>query len=70
LVDEDKRPFYKKFQDSDSPLNKILIKVDRETVDLSMLSSIVSSAESFEMNRVYLKRDDTEGLTVVNGILN
>jgi HD superfamily phosphohydrolase len=61
LIDEDKRPFYKKFQDSDSPLNKILIKTDRGIVDLSMLSSIVSSAESFEMNRVYLKKDDTEG---------
>jgi HD superfamily phosphohydrolase len=70
LIDEYKRPLYNKFQDSDSPLNKILIRTGKGVEDMATLSSIVSGADSFEINRVYLSRDDNDGLAGVDRLLS
>jgi uncharacterized protein len=69
LIDEYRRPLYNRFQDSDSPLNKILIRTERGVQDMATLSSVVSSGDSFEINRVYLSRDDSEGLATVDRLL-
>jgi HD superfamily phosphohydrolase len=57
LLDEYRRSLYNKVQDSDSPLNKILVKTERGPEDMATLSSVVSNADSFELNRVYVDKD-------------
>ena len=69
LVDQSRRTPYKKFQDSKTPLNQILIKHgEGRFEDMAHLSSVVSSAETFEICRVYYNADDTEGQSMVKNI--
>ncbi|MDQ0395906.1 HD superfamily phosphohydrolase [Labrys monachus] len=69
LIDEYRRSPYKKFQDSQTPLNQILIRHAGVIEDMAHLSSVVSGAESFEVNRAYVSEDDTEGRTMIASII-
>lgn len=69
LVDQYKRSPYKKFQDSQTPLNQILIRRLDSIEDMAHLSSVVSGADSFEVNRVYIDDDDTEARMMITKIL-
>ena len=69
LIDEYRRSPYKKFQDSQTPLNQILIRQERGIEDMAHLSSVVSSAESYEINRVYHCEDDIEGRSAIENLL-
>jgi uncharacterized protein len=66
LVDKTTRTPYKKFQDSKTPLNQILIRQGEERFeDMAHLSSVVASAEKFEVFRVYYDADDTDGEAMI-----
>lgn len=69
LIDESSRPLYKRFQDSQTHLNQILIKQGDAILDMAHLSSVVSATSSFEINRVYLSEDDTEGRSAIESLL-
>ncbi len=70
LVDEARRNPYKRFQDSKTPLNQIMIKQgENQIADMANLSPVVSSAETFEIYRVYHNADDTEGQRMVENIM-
>lgn len=69
-LDEYRRSPYKKFQDSQTPLNQILIRQSETIEDMAHLSSVVSSAESFEINRIYLSEDDKDGHAAISKILS
>lgn len=66
LIDEDRRTPYKRFQDSKTQLNQILIKQgDEQTVDMATLSPVVSSASAFEICRAYYFEGDEQGKSVI-----
>ena len=70
FVDEDRRAPYKKFQESKSLLNQILIKHGEEHfVDMARLSPVVASAETFVVCRAYHDEDDTEGQSMIENII-
>lgn len=70
LVDEAKRTPYKKFQDSQSPLNQILIKHGEDRfVDMASLSPVVASAQTFEVCRAYCDADDSDARSVIQNII-
>jgi uncharacterized protein len=69
FVDQGRREPYKKFQDSQSLLNQILIKSGNEYIDMAELSPVVASAETFEVCRLYTDEDDTEAKGVVENIM-
>ena len=70
LVDEARRTPYKKFQDSRTPLNQIRIRYgENRYEDMAHLSAVVSSAETYEIYRVYYNTDDTEGRTMIENIM-
>ncbi|QIG51452.1 HD domain-containing protein [Nordella sp. HKS 07] len=70
LIDEYRRSPYKKFQDSQTPLNQILIRKGNEIEDMAHLSSVVFGAESFEISRVYVSEDDSEGKSMILQIID
>ncbi len=66
FVDDSKRNPYKRFQDSQSMLNQILIRQgDDKYEDMAHLSSVVSSAEIFEVCRAYYFKDDNKGKNMI-----
>jgi len=65
FVDQARRDPYKKFQDSQSLLNQILIRSGDRCVDMTELSPVVASAERFEVCRVYISAGDTEARSVL-----
>jgi len=65
FIDRDRRTPYKKFQDSQSLLNQILIRQGTEYVDMAELSPVVAGAESFEVCRVYIGEGDNTARKVV-----
>ena len=66
LVDEGRRNPYKKIKESETPLNQIRIKLGKDgSEDMANLSPVVSSAQTYEICRVYCIEDDTEGRSVV-----
>lgn len=70
FVDETRRTPYKKFQESRTPLNQILIKHgENHFEDMANVSRVVESAETFEVCRVYCEMDDEEGRTMVERII-
>lgn len=69
FIDQDRRTPYKKFQDSQSLLNQILIRSGAGYVDMAEISSVVASAETFEVCRVYLDGGDTEAKSMVENII-
>jgi HD superfamily phosphohydrolase len=69
FIDQDRRTPYKKFQDSQSLLNQILIRSGTEYVDMAEFSPVVASAETFEVCRVYITEGDTEARHVLGNIM-
>lgn len=69
LVDQTRREPYKKFQESQTLLNQILIRLGRDPVDMAEISPVVASAETFDVCRVYLPEDDTDGRSVLENIM-
>lgn len=69
LVDEARRAPYKKFQDSRTPLNQILIHREKRTHDMAELSPVVASAEAFEVCRAYVREDDSDTRIAVENII-
>ena len=65
FIDQDRRSPYKKFQDSQSLLNQILIRTGVEYVDMAEISPVAASAEAFEVCRVYVTEGDTEACGMV-----
>lgn len=66
FVDDSKRNPYNRFQDSQSMLNQILIRQgDDKYEDMAHLSSVVSSAEIFEVCRAYYFKDDNKGKSMI-----
>ena len=60
LIDEASRTPYKKFENTQSPLNQIFIRSGNHYIDMARLSPVVASAETFEVCRVYVADDDAE----------
>lgn len=70
LVDVSRRTPYKKYQESKTPLNQILIKQgDDQVEDMAHLSPAVASAEAFEVCRAYHVSGDTEGEAMIENII-
>ena len=70
MVDESRRNPYKKFQDSKTALNQILIRQGENRIeDMAHLSPVVSSAEAFEVCRAYYTDGDTEGKLKIENII-
>src|SRR5262249_49019872 len=65
LVDQVRRSPYKKFQDSKTLLNQILILRGDHVVDMAEISPVVASAETYEVCRAYVAQDDAEARSVV-----
>ena len=66
MLDIYSRPPYKRYQDSDTPLNRVLIRTGGNRLgDLAEHSSIIAAAQPFEINRAYVFRDDSEAENVV-----
>jgi uncharacterized protein len=69
FIDQDRRSPYKKFQESQTLLNQILIRSGAEYVDMAEISPVVASAETFEVCRVYITEDDTEARCMIENII-
>jgi len=70
LLDEVRRSPYKKFGESKTRLNQILIRQgDGHFEDMAHLSPVVASAETFEATRIYYNADDTDGLSMIQNII-
>ena len=70
LVDQYARHPYKRFQDSKSPLNQILIRIGADSPrDMGELSPIIANAEPFNVCRAYAFRDDVDAKAVVEDIV-
>lgn len=70
FLDHYDRPPYKRYQDSNSPLNRILIRTGgAQPRDMAELSPVIAAAETFSVARAYVFRGDTEALDVVENII-
>lgn len=70
LVDQYTRNPYKRFQDSKSPLNQILIRLSPDKVtDMADLSPVIANAEPFNLCRVYVFRDDVDAVDVIQNTM-
>jgi uncharacterized protein len=70
LVDEYIRHPYRRFQDSKTPLNQILIRLgDGPPNDMAELSPTIAHAEPFNICRAYVFRDDTDADSMIRNIM-
>lgn len=75
LIDVAKRLPYKEFEDSQTPLNQILIRQGdgdqgrNRYGDMAHLSDVVSSAQEFEVCRVYHMEGDADGREMIENII-
>lgn len=70
MIDQYSRNPYKRFQDSKTPLNQILIRIgDSEPRDMGEFSPVIGHAEPFTVCRVYVFRDDIDALTVIENVI-
>jgi hypothetical protein len=70
LVDQYVRNPYKRYQDSKSPLNRILIRLGAGPPrDMAELSPVIANAEPFNLCRVYTFRDDSDAWDMVENII-
>lgn len=70
LIDKAGRQPYKRFQDSRTMLNQILIRHGSgASLDMADISPIVASAETFEVCRVYITSDDKDSEGMVRNIM-
>lgn len=65
-VDRYQRVPYKRYQDSNTPLNRILIRIGPgDPIDVAEVSPVIAAAETFEICRAYVLRDDRKALDIV-----
>jgi HD superfamily phosphohydrolase len=70
LVDRYARTPYKRYGESDSPLNRILIRdATGKIKDMAELSPMIAAAEAFHIFRAYAFRDDTEAADAIVDIM-
>lgn len=70
LIDQVRRQPYKRFQDSRTMLNQILIRHGADSsLDMADISPVVASAETFEVCRIYVAKGDSESETMVRNIM-
>ncbi len=70
LVDEYKRDPYKRFQESNTPLNQVHIRSENgDPIDMADFSPVIAHAEPFELCRVYTFRDDNNAECVIKNII-
>lgn len=69
FIDQDRCTPYKKFQESQTLLNQILIRSGAEYVDMAEISPVVASAETFEVCRVYIMDGDNEARDMLANIM-
>ena len=70
FVDRYSRPLYKRYQDSDTPLNRVLIRGGSGKLqDMADFSPVIAAAQPFEICRAYIFRGDTEAQTVIQNII-
>ena len=70
LVDQYVRNPYRRFQDSKTPLNQILIRLgDGPPRDMAEFSPVIANAEPFNLCRAYVFRDDTSAIDVLENIM-
>lgn len=70
VVDKYSRAPYKRYQDSDTPLNRILVRgSDGQPRDMADFSPVVAAAEDFEICRAYVLRDDQKSVHLVENII-
>ncbi|PPD43255.1 MAG: hypothetical protein CTY15_10255 [Methylocystis sp.] len=70
LIDQYSRNPYKRYQDSKSPLNQILIRTgDGPPRDMGEISPIIAHAETFYVCRAYIFRDDKDADSVIENEL-
>jgi hypothetical protein len=70
LVDRYVRAPYKRYDESDSPLNRILIRdATGRMKDMAELSPMIAAAEPFHIFRAYAFRDDTKAADDVLNIV-
>jgi HD superfamily phosphohydrolase len=71
LIDQAHRSPYKRFQDSDTPLNQIHIRIeDDKILDVAERSAVVAALEPFELFRVYVDRHDDECVKKIGLIID
>jgi HD superfamily phosphohydrolase len=68
FIDQKSRTPYKKFEQSQSLLNQILIRSGKDYLDMAQISPVVASAETFDVCRVYI--GDGEAECEVRRLLN
>lgn len=70
LFDQAKRDPYKRFQDSQTPLNQIMIRLGGESVqDMADLSPAVANATAFEVCRVYVGDTDVAARGMIEDVI-
>jgi HD superfamily phosphohydrolase len=70
LIDQARRQPYKRFQDSRTMLNQILIRQGPDSsLDMADISPVVASAETFEVCRIYATEDDSDSRTMIQNIM-
>lgn len=70
FLDHYDRPPYKRYQDSNTLLNRILIRTGgTEPRDVAEISPVVAAAETFSAARAYVFRGDTEAQDMVENII-
>ncbi len=66
MVDRYDRSPYKRYQDSNTPLNRVLIRSAAGMLgDIVEQSAVIAAAQPFRINRAYVFRDDKDAETVV-----
>ncbi|MGA9866297.1 MAG: HD domain-containing protein [Acetobacteraceae bacterium] len=71
LVDQYRREPYKRYQDSNTPLNRILIRTGGTPPvrDMAELSPVIAGAEPYEICRAYVFRGDTKGRLEIENVM-
>lgn len=60
ILDQGKRPTYKRFSESKGPLNRIHINMNGDLVDVSEVSKAVKASGTFKFLRAYIDENDNE----------
>jgi hypothetical protein len=70
LLDRYSRPLYKRYDDSDTPLNRVLVNDGAGGLqDIAQFSPLIGAAGNFVVSRAYVFRDDKDAEQVVENII-
>ena len=70
FLDHYSRSPYKRYQDSDMPLNRMLVRSGSGPLqDMAEVSSVIGAAQPFVISRAYIFRDDRDTEGVVENII-